>query len=74
MHYRNSEEHREVQIADLISNVLFGYYNYRVNDKVYTRITAFTKIIISKFPYKEFEEPSIIVKKVGKSVDTVTNK
>lgn len=57
VHYKNSREHREVQMADLISNVLFGYYNYRTKFSTYSKIPAFKNIIISKFPYKKFKEP-----------------
>lgn len=57
VHYRNSCEHREVQMADLISNVLFGYYNFRSKNSVYKKVPAFKNTIISKFPYKDFEEP-----------------
>ena len=57
--YRNSNEHREVQMADLISNVMFGYYNFRSKYSTYHLIPALKKAIISKFPYKHFKEPSI---------------
>ena len=60
VHYRNSKEHREVQMADLISNVLFGYYNFRSTKSTYKRIPAFRNTILSKFPYGTFEEPKII--------------
>ena len=55
--YRNSNEHREVQMADIISNVMFGYYNFRSKYSTYHFIPALKNIIISKFPYKYFEEP-----------------
>lgn len=55
--YRNSAEHREIQVADLISNVLFGYYNYDNNNSAYYKIPKMENLIISKFPYKHFEEP-----------------
>lgn len=60
VHYRNSREHREVQMADLISNTLFGYYNYRTKNSTYRKIPAFKNIILSKFPYSAFEEPKVI--------------
>lgn len=58
--YRNSNEHREVQVADLISNVLFSYYNYRSDNSTYYSIPNLKNTIISKFPYKKFEEPQNI--------------
>lgn len=61
--YRNSKEHREVQFADLISNVLFGHYNYRSKLSTYYLIPAMKHTIISKFPYKEFKEPELISNK-----------
>lgn len=57
--YKNSNEHREVQVADLISNVLFGYYNFRTTSSTYFLIPSMKNTIISKFPYKYFEEPKI---------------
>ena len=55
--YKNSNEHREVQVADLISNVMFGYYNFRNEHSTYYLIPAMKNTIISKFPYKYFKEP-----------------
>lgn len=55
--YRNSNEHREVQMADLISNVMFGYYNFRTQYSTYHLIPALKNTIISKFLYKYFKEP-----------------
>ena len=60
VYYKNSKDHREVQVADLIANTLFGYYNYRTNHSTYKKISAFKNTIISKFPYKEFEEPKTL--------------
>ena len=57
--YKNSSEHREVQMADLISNVVFGYYNFRSFHSAYNLIPSMKSIIISKFPYKYFKEPSV---------------
>ena len=53
--YKNSNEHREVQMADLISNVIYGYYNFRSEHSTYYLIPAMRTTIISKFPYKHFE-------------------
>jgi len=70
--YKNSNEHREVQVADLISNVMFGYYNYRTQFSTFNLIPAMKNIIISKFPYKYFEEP--LVKNISsEEVDKVQN-
>lgn len=55
--YKNSKEHREVQVADIISNAIFGYYNYRNKHSTFNLVTGFKKVIISKFPYKKFKEP-----------------
>lgn len=55
--YKNSNEHREVQMADLVANVMFGFYNYRNNKSAYYLIPAMKNMIISKFPYKYFREP-----------------
>lgn len=58
--YRNSNEHREVQMADLVANVMFGFYNYRNDKSTYYLIPALKNMIISKFPYKYFREPETI--------------
>lgn len=58
--YKNSNEHREVQMADLVANVIFGFYNYRNDKSTYYLIPALKNMIISKFPYKYFCEPEII--------------
>lgn len=55
--YRNFNEHREVQMADLVSNVIFGYYNFRSPHSTYNKIPAMKTLILSKFPYKYFKEP-----------------
>ena len=55
--YKNSNEHREVQMADLISNVIFGYYNFRTPKSTFYLIPSLKNTIISKFPYKYFKEP-----------------
>ena len=55
--YRNSNEHREVQMADLVSNVMFGYYNFRSEHSAYYLIPSMKNTIVSKFPYKYFKEP-----------------
>ena len=57
--YKNSKEHREVQMADLVSNVLFGYYNYRSEHATFYQIPMLKSAIISKFPYRYFKEPVI---------------
>lgn len=57
--YKNSTEHREVQMADLVSNAIFGYYNFRSTSSTYQLVPALKKTIISKFPYKTFTEPNI---------------
>ena len=62
--YKNSNEHREVQMADLISNVIYGYYNFRSEHSTYYLIPAMRTTIISKFPYKHFREP---VKRANKN-------
>lgn len=60
--YKNSHEHREVQMADLISNVMFGYYNYRSPSCAYYLIPGMRNTIVSKFPYKHFKEPLVLYK------------
>ncbi len=60
--YKNSSEHREVQMADLVSNVIFGYYNFRSPHSTYNLIPAMKTAIISKFPYRYFKEPIVNVK------------
>ena len=69
--YKDSKEHREVQMADLISNVIFGYYNYRNNNPTYNKIPALKNTIISKFPYKYFKEPKTINNNNKKSIDNL---
>lgn len=73
--YKNSCEHREVQMADLVSNVLFGYYNFRNSLSTYYRIPALKRAIISKFPYKFFKEPikKEIINYRKKEFDKVNN-
>lgn len=71
--YKNSSEHREVQIADLISNVMFGYYNYRSIHSTYFLIPAMKNIIISKFPYKYFKEPKLNIAQQKKEIDSLQN-
>lgn len=66
--YRNSSEHREVQMADLISNVIYGYYNFRSTHSTYYLVPELKTTIISKFPYKYFKEP------VTKSNKKITEK
>lgn len=67
--YKNSCEHREVQMADLVSNVIFGYYNFRTSHSTYHLIPSLKNAIISKFPYKYFREP-----KIKNCVNSVDNK
>lgn len=67
--YKNSSEHREVQMADLISNVIFGYYNFRTTHSTYLKIPLLKNTIISKFPYKHFKEPKNISDE--KNIDTL---
>ena len=71
--YRNSNEHREVQVADLISNVMFGYYNYRTKNSTYNMIPSLKNTIISKFPYKYFKEPKINNSNSNSKVDKLQN-
>ena len=71
--YRNSNEHREVQMADLISNVLYGYYNFRSPHSAYYLIPAMKTTIISKFPYKYFKEPNITSHKVVSEKEDIFN-
>lgn len=67
--YKNSGEHREVQMADLVSNVMFGFYNYRNDNSAYCLIPAMKNTIISKFPYKKFHEPKKIETNSKNKVD-----
>jgi len=55
--YKNSAKAREIQVADYLANVIYGRYNYIDTEKTSSLIPYFSSIIISKFPYKEFEEP-----------------
>lgn len=74
--YRNSNDHREIQMADLISNVIFGYYNFRTPFSAYNLVPTLKTAIISKFPYKKFKEPTEImenIKKVETKVDIMQN-
>jgi len=57
VNYKNSKDHREVQMADLVSNVIFGYYNYRSEHSTYYKVPSLKNTILSKFPYKYFKEP-----------------
>ncbi len=70
--YKNSTEHREVQMADLISNVLYGYYNFRNEYSTYNLVPSMRNTIISRFPYKYFKEP-ICSKKSQNEVDKLVN-
>lgn len=69
--YRNSVEHREVQMADLVANVIFGYYNFRGKKSVYTLVPKLKKTILLKFPYKYFEEPRIKENSLKNSIKLV---
>ena len=71
--YRNSNEHREVQMADLISNVMFGYYNFRSKYSTYHLIPSMRNCIISKFPYRYFEEPNNSENSSHDEVDNLQN-
>ncbi len=52
--YYDSKGHRTVQMADLIANTFFGYYNYKNKGSTYYKVPALKNAIISKFPYKYF--------------------
>ena len=55
--YANSAITREVQFADLVANVLFGYYNHRSSKSAYHQVPLLKRAILLKFPYALFEEP-----------------
>ena len=67
--YKNSREHREVQMADFVANVLFGYYNYPSHYSAYYLVPKMKKMILSKFPYKNFQEPDFPLEIVFKKID-----
>lgn len=71
--YRNSNEHREVQMADLVSNVMFGYYNFRSEHSAYYLIPSMKNTIVSKFPYKYFKEPKNTKNSSQNKVDKLQN-
>lgn len=71
--YRNSNEHREVQMADLVSNVMFGYYNFRTEHSAYYLIPSMKNTIVSKFPYKYFKEPKNTKNSSQNKVDKLQN-
>ena len=70
--YKNSKEHRDIQMADLIANVLFGYYNNRTNFSTYYLVPRLKKGVISKFPYKYFSEPVKKIIKLSNEIDMST--
>ena len=55
--YRDSKHFPEVQMSDYIANAIYGRYNYINTEVTSTLIPKFNTFIISKFPYKDFEEP-----------------
>jgi len=61
--YLDSKDNRDVQMADYVANMVWKKYNCKKED-LSRRILLFSKIYLSKFPYKLFGmNPSIKDKK-----------
>lgn len=55
--YKDSKHFEEIQMADYIANAIYGRYNYIDTEATTRLIPKYETFIISKFPYKDFQEP-----------------
>lgn len=71
VNYLDSKDNRDIQMADYVANAIWKKYNCKKED-LSRRINNFSKIYLSKFPYKLFNKnPSLKEKQKNTSKSIV---